>query len=659
MGFGRLQEIRNATGPRLEPKTPTRNLSPPGTTSMKSDTAASDLIGVMALIAVFVTVAAMAGVTLLSYPPGDAAPAMIARMANEGGSVSIHHDGGDPLERGRFAILVEGVDRTDNFSLVDAGGTPSSEWTSWKTGETLVLLDTTLPETEKTRIQIVGEGVSRIGSDWLLHEIGGDTPTETTGPTPTVTVTSTPTETAEPTPTVTVTPTPVPPVANFTANVTEGNAPLAVQFTDQSTGNVTSWAWNFGDGNTSTVQHPSHTYAVAGTYTVSLNVSNAYGFSTETKTNYITVLAPPVANFTANITEGNAPLAVQFNDTSTGNVTAWFWAFGDGNTSTVQHPVHIYETPGNYTASLTASNAYGNDTRTREDYIRVTKSFVDFVIDENVFVYGNALQFGGGNVNGPGATVIITGGLDTADLNGGASIAVSEIYIDGDVVLDHGSAGLGSAEEPGAIYVNGDLTLWNGQRHIYGDVYVAGDFSLKDARIHGNVYVDGDLTLDWTPEIIGDARIYYTGTFTHPPTMSQTILDKCIHQATVPGFTMPGHEIPSTKPAEWYTSRGYVPGGELTSNMKVFADSYTSEGWKPTANNVIIIARTGDITITGMGGSGITGVFFAPNGKVTFSGAFLEGLVIARDGFDVESGGTKVTFKNVEEYISDPADYPF
>jgi hypothetical protein len=73
---------------------------------------------------------------------------------------------------------------------------------------------------------------------------------------------------------------------------------------------------------------------------------------------------------------------------------------------------------------------------------------------------------------------------------------------------------------------------------------------------------------------------------------------------------------------------------------------------------VIIVAYDGDITITGLGGSGVTGVFIAPNGRVTFSGAFLEGVVIARDGFFVTRGGTTVTFRNLSDLITDPADYP-
>ncbi|NLA32194.1 MAG: PKD domain-containing protein, partial [Methanomicrobiales archaeon] len=162
-----------------------------------------------------------------------------------------------------------------------------------------------------------------------------------------------------------------PPVAAFTADSTEGNAPLSVQFTDESAGNVTAWLWNFGDGNTSTEQSPSHTYETPGIYNVSLNASNAYGFSIETESDYITVLDPPAAAFTADQTEGNAPLTVQFADESAGDVTAWLWDFGDGNTSTEQSPSHTYGNPGNYTVSLTACNDYGEDTDTRTDYITV------------------------------------------------------------------------------------------------------------------------------------------------------------------------------------------------------------------------------------------------------------------------------------------------
>ncbi|MDQ7787756.1 MAG: PKD domain-containing protein [Thermodesulfovibrionales bacterium] len=173
--------------------------------------------------------------------------------------------------------------------------------------------------------------------------------------------------------TFTVTGTNPAPVANFTGSPTSGTAPLNVNFTDTSTGSPTSWSWNFGDGGTSTLRNPSHSYSTPGTYTVSLTATNASGPDTETKTGYITVLAPtaPTANFTGSPTSGTAPLNVNFTDTSTGGPTSWSWNFGDGGTSALQNPSHSYSTPGTYTVSLTATNVYGPDTETKAGYITV------------------------------------------------------------------------------------------------------------------------------------------------------------------------------------------------------------------------------------------------------------------------------------------------
>ena len=84
----------------------------------------------------------------------------------------------------------------------------------------------------------------------------------------------------------------VAPTAAFVGTPTTGNAPLTIAFTDQSSGTVSSWAWDFGDGGTSTSQHPSHVYTAAGTYTVQLTVSGGAGSDVELKSGYITVNPP-------------------------------------------------------------------------------------------------------------------------------------------------------------------------------------------------------------------------------------------------------------------------------------------------------------------------------------------------------------------------------
>ena len=83
-----------------------------------------------------------------------------------------------------------------------------------------------------------------------------------------------------------------PPVALFSATPTSGPAPLAVQFNDGSSGNPTSWLWEFGDGSTSSDPSPLHTYAVEGSYAVSLTVTNGVGAHTETKQDFISVVNP-------------------------------------------------------------------------------------------------------------------------------------------------------------------------------------------------------------------------------------------------------------------------------------------------------------------------------------------------------------------------------
>ena len=85
---------------------------------------------------------------------------------------------------------------------------------------------------------------------------------------------------------------PGPPVTDFSANMTSGMAPLSVRFTDLSVGHPTSWNWDFGDGSTSTLQNPVHTYTASNLYTVSLTASNAYGANTLIKEDYIAVTGP-------------------------------------------------------------------------------------------------------------------------------------------------------------------------------------------------------------------------------------------------------------------------------------------------------------------------------------------------------------------------------
>jgi PKD repeat protein len=149
--------------------------------------------------------------------------------------------------------------------------------------------------------------------------------------------------------------------ADFSADQTTGCSTLAVAFSDLSVGPVVSWDWDFGDGQTSTAQNPSHTYNAPGVYTVTLVASSITCSDAEVKTDFISVGSTPAAAFSAAPTAGYAPLTVSFTDESAGNPTSWSWDFGDGGSSTAQSPSHTYEAAGTYTVRLTAQNACGAD----------------------------------------------------------------------------------------------------------------------------------------------------------------------------------------------------------------------------------------------------------------------------------------------------------
>jgi PKD repeat protein len=148
-------------------------------------------------------------------------------------------------------------------------------------------------------------------------------------------------------------------------------APLTVVFTNTSTGDFDTSLWTFGDRITSTLEGPTHTYGVGGTYTVTLTISGLGGTDTMTRTNYITAYEPVTADFVAAPLEGLAPLTVVFTNTSAGDFDTSLWAFGDGMTSTLESPTYQYMLPGTYTVTLTISGAGGTDTEVKGRYITV------------------------------------------------------------------------------------------------------------------------------------------------------------------------------------------------------------------------------------------------------------------------------------------------
>jgi gliding motility-associated-like protein len=163
------------------------------------------------------------------------------------------------------------------------------------------------------------------------------------------------------------------PTVAFTANVREGCIPLAVQFTDQSSANngIIGWSWNFGDGSTSTLRNPSHTYTTVGRFDVTLTITTASGCTrTVTYPQYIRAGEQPTVEFTATPRQTCLFFPVSFTDLST-PADFWFWQFGDGGTSFDQNPVYQYGDTGLFTVTLIVGVNGCYDTLVKPDYIRI------------------------------------------------------------------------------------------------------------------------------------------------------------------------------------------------------------------------------------------------------------------------------------------------
>ena len=205
--------------------------------------------------------------------------------------------------------------------------------------------------------------------------------------------------------------------AEFGADVLTGEAPLTVHFGDYSSvyidgdfeAEIVAWEWDFGDGMTSAERNPTHTYTDSGAYTVSLTVMDSSGATTTTAKESFVVVGPSSvlkAEFTAKTRMSSEKTIVNFIDQGKGDITEWFWDFGDGSTSYEPNPMHIYTEPGAYTVTLTVTGSEGSDSDSKADFVH---NIVGTVYVDNSFHWkphyysGSMIKFG--------KTILYTGSI--------------------------------------------------------------------------------------------------------------------------------------------------------------------------------------------------------------------------------------------------------
>jgi gliding motility-associated-like protein len=171
------------------------------------------------------------------------------------------------------------------------------------------------------------------------------------------------------------------PKVDFMSNSISGCSPFPVSFIDQSiTDEGSQYLWDFGDFKLSTEKDPTHTFVAVRSYTIKQIITTKGGCKDSlVKTSYITVLNIPAADFTNSMTCSNK--SINFNDKSTvlaSKVTSWFWEFGDGNTSNIQNPTHVFSKKGKYKLNLTATSSIGCSNTIEKEIVVSDKPIVQF-----------------------------------------------------------------------------------------------------------------------------------------------------------------------------------------------------------------------------------------------------------------------------------------
>jgi gliding motility-associated-like protein len=214
------------------------------------------------------------------------------------------------------------------------------------------------------------------------------------------------------------------PTAEFLYDTSCAGQPI--HFTDISTGNgstITSWEWDFGDGNSSILQNPVHPYANSGTFVVTLIVSNSSGCADTIQHNVIADSLPEPLFTAPPVCFGDSTYFTDLSVPHGSAIASWQWDFGDGNTSTLPNPVHLYAAPGVYPVTLVVENTNGcSDTLVQNItvYALPTAAFnyTGTCLNRDIFFTDNSV---------PGSGTINTWDWDFGD-GSGTSAAQNPIY---------------------------------------------------------------------------------------------------------------------------------------------------------------------------------------------------------------------------------------
>ncbi|MBD8068858.1 type II secretion system protein J [Bacillus sp. PS06] len=302
----------------------------------------------------------------------------------------------------------------------------------------------------------------------------------------------------------------------------------------------------------------------------------------------------------------------------------------------------------------------------------------EYIYSNNIFVYGSDFGISGStpvrsNANNEGTQVgaVVINNLNKKDLilGGNNEVSVKNIYIDkkGNNVTFSSSTKLGIKNVTEIVRIDGNVQLNNGGARIDSDVvYIDGNVTFGSSAIieAKKVIITGNVTFNnWSAAII--AKETYIGgrvtlDQTNAPNMSQSNQKRYnqLNLETIP--KMINIKVPSFREDTWYSKNGYQvrTSGKLTNGARIYSrTSFTENDWHENTRNVVIVSK-GDITLTNFGGSTLSGILYAPNGRVTFNGQGFTGIIITRDGF-FTGMNPSISFAGIDQFITNPDLVPF
>lgn len=341
----------------------------------------------------------------------------------------------------------------------------------------------------------------------------------------------------------------------------------------------------------------------------------------------------------------------------------------NNNNMTVSDELYI---KGNATidANLIANKIYIEGTLTQtngtitanEIVILGDATFLNANVSGDIIIHGE-FTLGNGTVNADRLIVKETGTVTGGKIE-------SEVYMFEDLYFSGG-------ELNKIIYVGRDF-IWGNNGSISDNVYVERNVNVNTwGQPSKNVFYKNNVV--FLHQYYSAKNKFIKNIFLNPIGTSLTITPRNFSEELTkisePEFlVIPKITMPKPRDAEWYRSAGYIENGALSDGVKIFTDNvgtYNLGVAGANYENVVVVSLKGDINIDlanyNDGGSQLSGVFYAPEGKITIKANNLEGLVLAKNGLEYPQGGTTMKFVGLDDYtgpepdkiFTSENDYPF